>query len=304
MVRVIVTTTINHPTEAIRRFDALKDWVLVVVGDQRTPADYSLANGIYVPPSEQEKYDSCLSDLIGWNSIERRNFGFLWASDMEADVIATVDDDNIPTEGWGQDLLVGRQVDVDVYEPEAGCFDPLSVTNYPHLWHRGFPIQLLRRRAVRGPTKKAVKVEIQADFWNGDPDIDAICRMEHGPECAFTTDPFPFASDAPAPFNSQNTFFSAHVLPHYFVLPHVGRMDDIWAAYHVESLGFRPVFCRASVFQVRNEHDLTRDMDQELLGYRQTWKLVEAINAKSYRPQDYWPERTLAAYQRYQTHFK
>ena len=33
MKKVIVTTTINPPTEAITRFDQLEDWQLVVVGD-------------------------------------------------------------------------------------------------------------------------------------------------------------------------------------------------------------------------------------------------------------------------------
>ena len=38
--KVIVTTTINPPTEAILRFDAMTDWDLVVIGDKKTP-DYS-----------------------------------------------------------------------------------------------------------------------------------------------------------------------------------------------------------------------------------------------------------------------
>jgi len=42
-----------------------------------------------------------------------------------------------------------------------------------------------------------------ADFWNGDPDIDAICRMEHAPVCEFDEACFPIASNNPVPFNSQ-----------------------------------------------------------------------------------------------------
>ncbi len=301
--KVIVTTSIFEPSEAVRRFDRMEGWTLVVIGDQRTP-DYHLDNGIYVSPAEQEKYDKRLSDLIGFNSIKRRNFGFLWAKDMGADIIATVDDDNIPMDNWGQDLLVGAEADVTVYEPEAECFDPLSVTNYPHLWHRGFPIQLLRQRGTRSASVQKVHVDIQADLWNGDPDIDAICRMEHGPECTFAPDPFPLMSSTRAPFNSQNTLLSADVLPYYFVLPHVGRMDDIWAAYHVQHHGFKPVFCRASVYQARNKHDLTRDMVDELLGYEKSIDLVRAMAAGSYRPEDFWPKRTCEAYARYRSHFE
>ncbi|MCP4385264.1 MAG: hypothetical protein GY798_28285, partial [Hyphomicrobiales bacterium] len=40
--RFIVTTTINPPTEAIRLFDLMRDWTLIVVGDHQTPSDYRL----------------------------------------------------------------------------------------------------------------------------------------------------------------------------------------------------------------------------------------------------------------------
>lgn len=36
MKKVIVTTTINPPTKAIRLFEAMTDWELVVVGDLKT----------------------------------------------------------------------------------------------------------------------------------------------------------------------------------------------------------------------------------------------------------------------------
>ena len=110
MKKVIVTTTINPPTEAVEAFQAMRDWDLVVIGDKKTPRDYHLSRGVYVTPEEQEKYDPALSQAIGWNSIRRRNFGLLWAHDMKADVVAIVDDDNIPLPGWGENLLVGTEV--------------------------------------------------------------------------------------------------------------------------------------------------------------------------------------------------
>lgn len=303
MKKVIVTTTINPPTDAIRKYDAMPDWELVVIGDKKTPADYHLERGIYVTPEEQEKYDPELSELIGWNSIQRRNFAFLWAHDMGADIIATVDDDNIPLEGWSENLIVGTETEMDVYEDCGECFDPIGATNYPHLWHRGFPLQLLRKRNYAKKTRKKVKVDIQADFWNGDPDIDAICRMEHRPDCTFADDVFPFAAEALSPFNSQNTFFTKDVLPHYPMLPHIGRLDDIWAAYHVESLGYRVAYGKASVRQDRNVHDFTRDMVKEFIGYEHSIDVVRAINAKTYDPKNHWPERTLKVFEAYRKHF-
>ncbi len=131
MKQVIVTTTINPPTEAIERFDRLRDWDLLVIGDLKTPNDYRLDSGIYMAPSEQEKYDKPLSDAIGWNCIQRRNFGLLIAHDMQADLVAVIDDDNIPLDGWGRDLLVGREAQVNFYRTSAPAFDPIGATNYP-----------------------------------------------------------------------------------------------------------------------------------------------------------------------------
>ena len=37
-------------------------------------------------------------------------------------------------------------------------------------------------------------------------------------------------------------------------------MDDIWASYYVEAKGLKVVYNKPSVYQLRNEHDLTKDM--------------------------------------------
>ena len=131
MKKVIVTTTINPPTKAVNLFQAMEEWDLVVIGDLKTPQDYHLERGVYMDPASQEKYDKALSDAIGWNCIQRRNFGLLIAHDMKADIIAVVDDDNIPLPGWGENLLVGQEVDVNYYETDLPAFDPIGATNYP-----------------------------------------------------------------------------------------------------------------------------------------------------------------------------
>jgi hypothetical protein len=303
MKKIIVTTTINNPTKAIRKFDEMGDWHLIVVGDQKTPPGYRLKNGTYFSPREQELYDQELSDLIGWNCIQRRNFGFLLANDYGAELIATIDDDNIPDDTWGQEVFVGKQVTAPCFETELPCFDPVGATNYPHLWHRGFPPQLLKKRNYGKQSVTTIQVDIQADFWNGDPDIDAICRMEYDPTCTFNPADFPFTSSKPAPFNSQNTFLRPELLPYYFMVPHVGRMDDIWAAYHVQAQGFRVVFHRPSVYQRRNEHSVTEDFKKELLGYTETIKIVTAIANHTYDHGTFWPPKSVAAYKAYRQHF-
>ncbi len=304
--RVIVATTIQHPTRAIEQFDRLADWTLIVVGDLKTPKRYKLKRGLYLSPAEQEGLDPKLSDAIGWNTHARRNFGHLLAARMGADIVAVVDDDNVPLAHWGKALLLGRQVRVNYYDIAADAFDPVGATNYPYLWHRGFPVQLVGARKYPKPESRVMTSDIQADFWNGDPDIDAMARILYRPRCSFSRAFFPLASNKPSPFNSQNTFLTRQVLPYCFFLPHVsplGRQSDIWMSYHLFSLGFKTIYGKPSVCQQRNMHDPVVDLRDELIGYEKNAAIVAAINDGSYRKENFWPERTCRAYALYRKWF-
>ncbi len=316
MKKAIATTTIYPPSKALLRFieiAAQDDWHIFVAGDLKTPHQQYMALEsrypffTYVSPNAQEFLNRKLSEAIGWNCIQRRNFAFLAAYEWGAELFATVDDDNIPMEGWGRDLMVGRKMPCGVYQVKDAAFDPISATNESHLWHRGFPIQLLKMRSssTEEMEVETITPDVQADFWNGDPDVDAICRMQHDPKnCDFSVACFPFASNKPAPFNSQNTFFSAKVLPHYPMQVACGRSDDIWAAYHVQAQGFKVVFGKPSVVQERNAQDVMKNFEDELLNYRHNLDIVKAINAGDKDPlRKFLPERTARAFELYQKHF-
>lgn len=298
-VKVIVTTTINPPTGALERFAQMSGWNLVVVMDKKTPAD-RISNAVYLTCDAQESINRGLSDAIGWNCIQRRNMGFVYAiKEMNADIIATVDDDNIPLDNWGTTLLVGENIEAQEMLTTQSTFDPLSVTNHSELWHRGFPIQLVESR-VRSTTvgaKQIITPTVQADFWNGDPDVDAVCRMTRPTDCEFSGQ-FPFFSKKPSPFNSQNTFLHKTVIPHYFMFPEIGRMDDIWAAYHVLAQGFRVVYGGPSVIQRRNQHNLTKDMKGELIGYLENEEMMANFGPTCVT--DRLPIRALRAFKLYQ----
>ena len=301
MKKFIISTTINPPTEAIKKFDNLKDWNLIVSGDLKTPPNYKLKNGIYISPKDQEKISKKLSNLIGWNCIQRRNFAMIMAYKQEADIIATIDDDNIPFANWGKNLLIESKVSANKYITKEDAFDPISVTNYKHLWHRGFPLQILKNKNKNKDIKKINSdFDIQADFWNGDPDIDAVCRMEHAPECKFQTSVFPFTSNKMSPFNSQNTYLKRKVMEHYFLFPHIGRMDDIWASYYVEAKGFKVLYNKPSVYQQRNVHDLTKDMKKEYIGYENNLNLIKELKKNPNNIKKFLPKKSWEAFKLYQ----
>jgi hypothetical protein len=277
MKKIIVTTTIQSPTKATKLFAKKKGWDLIVVGDTKTPhEEYSKINCEYLTPEFQEKTYPELSECLGWKTIQRRNIGFVHAYKLGADVIATVDDDNIPYDFWGENLIVGKEIEVDYYDSsEVGVFDALSVTNNKDLWHRGFPIEkLLQKNNVSYLGKKTIKVDVQADLWDGDPDIDAMCRLTKKPIVKFNITS-PYTSNTLTPFNSQNTFLSRDMIKNYMVLPYVGRMDDIWGAYILQQkTNCNIVFNRASVYQERNVQDLITNLEKEIIGYRNTMAVI------------------------------
>ena len=295
----IVCTSINQPTIAIKKFDSLPGWKLIVVGDLKTPLDYTLENGTYLSPQAQESLYPDLSDLLGWNTIQRRNIGYLYAYANGAKIVATVDDDNVPLENWGKDIRIEKENFATEYISNNDVFDPLTPTNYPHLWHRGFPIQLLSKRNYDSVANVKVQPDIQANFWNGDPDIDAICRMQFQPNCNFSEKPFPFFSKSFAPFNSQNTLLSKSALKEFFLFPFVGRMDDIWASFYVQALGFTVIYDTPTVYQDRNAHDLTEDMKKEYFGYELNHLILKDLKNDPESIKKYLPSRSLEVWDLY-----
>lgn len=280
---IIITTTIAEPTEAVLKFSAMRNWDMVVVADTKTPVDVYREKGIPVlAVEEQEKRWPELSDCIGWNTILRRNFGFLHAWEAGYDFIATIDDDNIPLATWeSQEIYVGRQVVLDTYTSCDRILDPyfIAFSEIPCFWHRGFPVELLHSRATAttniGVTSRNVRV--QTGLVNGEPDIDAVCRISHGGACnveSMITKPF--CADVMIPFNSQNTILSREVLPYYFMFPGVGRFQDILASYVLqEEFGACVCVTPANVRQHRNAHSLSDDLESELFQYRYALKIVE-----------------------------
>ena len=298
MNKYLILTSISEPSVATLKYCEIadqKDWKLVFIGDLKTPhASYQALetkykNFMYMTPEQQEELYPELSEAIGWNKCQRRNIGFVYAYDNGCDILATSDDDNIPYDNWGDEMFVGQEIEVDCYENKiVNAFDPISVTEHKSLWHRGYPIEALQRKNdVEYKGKKKITPLIQADFWDGDPDIDAICRITQKPIVKFQ-DFKPFCSTQLSPFNSQNTFLAREVIPYYVVFPYLGRMDDIWGAYVLQYYFPNSViYNKATVYQDRNIHNLVNNMMDEVIGYRNTLNfIVEPYTNNTCIPQE------------------
>jgi hypothetical protein len=295
MKKFIVSTTINYPTEALRKFSEMEGWTLVVAGDKETPHEsFSPLSCVYLGPEKQENLYPELSRALGWNCVQRRNIAAYYAYEQGADLIALVDDDNIPYDDWGSKLYIGKPTLVKEFKTSLCVFNLLRHLNTA-MWHRGYPVELLSMPETINITSATVVPDVQANLWNGSPDVDAICRMTMPTLSNWEIDS-PIASDKYAPFNSQNTILTREVLPYYFLFPFIGRIDDIWASYYVQSKGFKVIFDRPTVFQNRNPHDLVKDLELEIYGYRHTLSMIKSLYENSDSIYKFLPESSGRAF--------
>ena len=98
----VIVTTIFAPTNDVKYLaDSSFGWCVLVVGDAKTPPDWSYKDVIYLGMDKQEvlarKYT--LINLIPKNNYLRKMIGYLYAIENGAQVIYETDDDIAPLDG-------------------------------------------------------------------------------------------------------------------------------------------------------------------------------------------------------------
>ncbi len=311
----IVTTTIHVPTLLKKYVQNLsyhghsgQEVTFIIVGDKKTPpsaasfckeleksSDHAF---VFFDVERQlqylEKFPK-FRDFLPWNCIQRRNVGLLYAYEEGFDVITTIDDDNLVTSddflGIPGHGMTGRIMKIIAVESSTGWFNPCSLLrerNGQIFYHRGYPLE---QRGTEGDSFYSTsmvekKVVVNAGLWIDDPDIDAITRMNFpiqvvGLQPEHQARNIALMPGTWAPFNSQNTSLSREVIPAYFLSPHVGRYDDIWASYIVrviaDHLKHLVSYGHPLVRQKRNEHDLFKDLELEVMGMELTSEFCSVL---------------------------
>lgn len=290
----LITTTIRVPT-VLRWYRELdKDVMFFITGDRKTPHDEvralvsTLGNAIYYSDSDQEKLSYRSSELIGWNRIMRRNIALLEAIKHGADIIVTVDDDNIPLD---------RNYFADFVRVLTEPFSGLQVTSadgwfnigeymIPPIYHRGFPYA--RRHIKHTYTIRpawGVAIGAATGLWLGDPDVDAVERIANHPEIHQLTEiarrGLCVDRQTFAPMNSQNTAYIAKLAPLFLVWTGIGRYDDIWASYVAQTimrtLGYHIHYGPPFVWQQRNPQTRWQNLRDELFGMEYTSRFCEDL---------------------------
>ena len=291
----LITTTIYVPQvlSLYRSFDESVEFF--VAGDRKTPHDEvksfirTVGNARYYSVEDQEKLGYRSSEIIGWNKIMRRNIALLEAVRSGADVIVTIDDDNIPVNAdYFSDFrrLFRQPFKGLMAAPKSGWFDIGGLLT-PTVFHRGFPYD--QRQGDRGYKIAPVtgqKIGVAAGLWMGDPDIDAMQRITNGPmvlDCSeLVRAGLVVSPSCMTVFNSQNTAFLRELAPLLMVWISVGRYDDIWASYVTQRVmresDYAVHFGRPFVWQERNTQNLWNNLRDEVMGMETTPRFVRDLN--------------------------
>jgi hypothetical protein len=296
----VVITSIHPPTEAVRAFAARVGERLVVVGDRKSPPDWTLPPATYLAAGADTGRGE-LAPMLPWDHYCRKMLGYLHAVRRGAEVIYDTDDDNAPKARWHVPPFTGTW---DTTTADAGWVNVYRLFTDAHIWPRGFPLQRIARDAPP-PLLLSAAAPASIGVWqalaDGDPDVDAIYRLVDGRPCHFgEREPVVLAPGTLCPFNSQATAFTQSCFPLLYLPTSVtSRVTDIlrglvaqpilWAA------GLRLGFTQATVLQERNPHDLLRDFEAEIPLYLHTASIVDAI-VDVVRPGAPLADNLLAAY--------
>lgn len=287
--KIALCATSIHPLISFKLLRACaSDVKFFVACDQKTTPDVyeneDLLTDIMSPNQQMQLGYKC-SEACGWNTMSRRNIAFLEALKDGADVIVAHDVDNYPT---NDDYF--RDFERCFAQPLNGLmvggyewFDPGSLL-IPKVRHRGFPHGMPHMSKAVPVT--GIKVGVAAGLIIGNPDVDATTRLELKPDIGMVhvlgDVGVVVDKDTLTVFNTQSTAVIRELIPAWFLMPGVGRMDDIYASMIVQRVArerdYHVHFGRPLAFQQRHDHNLIKDLRAEIDGMENVKKLATLLD--------------------------
>lgn len=275
----IVITSIFQPTEAIIKFSQLEEYELIVVGDKKTPVEWSQPNVKFLPVNCEETSHFTLHDLLPYNHYCRKMLGYLYAIQAGASAIIDTDDDNIPKDTWDFPELEGE---FDLYDDKKGFVNIYHHFTQQHIWPRGLPLSLIN---TRFSFEKNKTTKLKIGIWQGladeDPDVDAIYRLTSDKPCYFEDKaPIVIGKETLVPFNTQNTLIRRDLFPLLYLPTYVTfRFTDILRGLIAQPImwlyDYHLGFVGATVVQKRNPHDYVKDFVSEIPMYEHTNDVIK-----------------------------
>jgi hypothetical protein len=280
----IVSTSINERPEAYHAWAQQGD--LIVAGDYNSPPELRAyvtdLGGTYLEPADQDHW--LFSETVGWGCVQRRNAAVMVAYANQYDYVATVDDDNLPPDGWvdAHVKILCSKFPESTYlvHGDDGWVDT-GQFNVPPVRQRGTPFGAVLDHTVYQNHTALPRCVVSAAQVLGDPDCDAVTRLVRQPKITSVKHNVVVYPDQYAAFNSQATLWDGEWAPLIACLPYVGRYDDIFASFIAKRImmlhGVTVFAGLPCVTQDRNDHDTLEDLRNELYGMNITGRFVTTL---------------------------
>ena len=222
--------------------------------------------------------------MVPENSDNRRNVAYLMALEEGADVIISVDDDNLPADDVdfvGEHLCVGEDVRLPEAAGHNGWYNlcDLLLPRMPDLYPRGFPYRFRHENTGTVGEPVGGRLGVNVGLWRDDPDSDAIARLYCKPHVERADGrQVLLGTGVRCPINTQNTALSREAMTAYYYLRmgenlrgmRIDRFGDIFSGYFLqvcaEAVGDRIRIGSPVADHRRNSHNLLVDLYHELAG--------------------------------------
>lgn len=312
----IITTTINPPKFLLEYFlnfqkfnVPLHNVTFIVVADNKTP-DIQLYKRYsdfieYWSPRKQDKWltktfpnktQKIKEYLIPINDMRRRNFGYLRAIELQADITITIDDDNLPQKNvsWLHGHIKSFEVSHQIIYSSNQLVNPCNslLLNHKNIYSRGYPIaeHYSNIETLGIKTKKSI---LNMGLWTNKPDVDSFtnCLYPDLKSEGLKNEGYSLAEYNYFPVNTQNTVFTKklNIFHNLFMDSQMfHRFDDIWMGLFTQRLmhkmGDTASFGKPIVEHRRNTHDYIKDFFIEYQGLTlnsKVWKSIMELPIKS-----------------------
>lgn len=280
-----IVTSIHEPSAAIEALDAgckEKGAKLIVVGDRKSPPIFEMEHGQFLSIHQQLKSEFKLAKGLPENHYARKNLGYLYAISLGVSAIIDIDDDNIPLPSFWRQRFTQALARIT---SDTGWVNAYRYFSHDHIWPRGMPLEKINKDTSPVQVEKSsLDVFVHQGLAQGDPDVDAICRLTQDKAFYFREAPPLYLKPSQwCPINSQNTLWVGRAIFALLYLPSTCRFreTDIIRGFVAQrvlwAMGTGICFQQADVIQERNEHNLLADLDQESRLYQKADEIRKSL---------------------------
>ncbi len=293
----IVLTTINKLNNNIKKLIFLSqqnDLELIVIGDNKTPKNFTLKYGNYYNIRDQKKLNFNFSKICPLNSYSRKNIGYLVSIQNGNETIIETDDDNYPKNNFLKFLDIKHEVNEVKELGWINVYKKFTRKNL-NIWPRGLPLNKIDNYPTFKNKKVIKNFYLKQGVCEGNPDVDAIYRIINKNIDIKFKNGYKFSlGKAFSPINSQNTIWSKILFPlMYLPVTCTMRATDIWrgliALNIISNDNLSVLFFGTTMKQNRNFHVLENDLKDELPLFESIESAFEILKSLKLKkgPQNY-----------------